>query len=342
MKTKINKPIFIVGPHRSGTTLLLRLFDGHPELFTIPFETHFFEHAGYQIDYEGRKKYPMKLTNNEIKSNYFKLVERLTENRNINSEEPILSHNRFKRARFEQKNQSFKELVENYFISIYSAIYDKPFSDKLRIVEKSVEHAEFVPLIKKMFPDAKFIHLIRNPYAYMNSYRSYLQTKNFPLLRKPLLSLKNNLYHLYRNKELFPEDYMTIRFEDLVINTNWTMMKIHEFLNIDNHKNLYKPTLIGKEWFANSFIHKDLNEVSTKPVKAWEKTIGHLEVYYINKYFSYHMKKCGYDRIKPKRHKNIPMKGETIRNYILNRTLEYNCLTGTNIEQYLKQNELKK
>ena len=35
-------PIFILGCTKSGTTLLRNLFDGHPDLFIIPFETHFF------------------------------------------------------------------------------------------------------------------------------------------------------------------------------------------------------------------------------------------------------------------------------------------------------------
>ena len=36
---------FIVGHPRSGTSLLLALLDGHPDLLVLPFETHLFDWA---------------------------------------------------------------------------------------------------------------------------------------------------------------------------------------------------------------------------------------------------------------------------------------------------------
>ena len=34
--------VFILGQHKSGSSLLRSLLDGHPDLFVIPVETHYF------------------------------------------------------------------------------------------------------------------------------------------------------------------------------------------------------------------------------------------------------------------------------------------------------------
>jgi hypothetical protein len=43
----MNQSIFILGAHKSGSSLLRSLLDGHPQLFAIPLETHLFQTAGF-------------------------------------------------------------------------------------------------------------------------------------------------------------------------------------------------------------------------------------------------------------------------------------------------------
>lgn len=39
----LRKPIFIASIHKSGATHLRTILDGHPNIFAIPFESHFFQ-----------------------------------------------------------------------------------------------------------------------------------------------------------------------------------------------------------------------------------------------------------------------------------------------------------
>ncbi len=43
-------PVFILGSPRSGPTLLRSLFDGHPDLNVIPFETEYFLSIQHKAD----------------------------------------------------------------------------------------------------------------------------------------------------------------------------------------------------------------------------------------------------------------------------------------------------
>ena len=48
--TFIEKPIFISGFNKSGTTLLLSLLDYHPELVVIPEEFHYFQNVYFETN----------------------------------------------------------------------------------------------------------------------------------------------------------------------------------------------------------------------------------------------------------------------------------------------------
>ncbi|MGA1778589.1 MAG: sulfotransferase [Schleiferiaceae bacterium] len=74
-------PIFILGSHKSGTSLLRSLLDGHPDLFVIPFETHFMALLGRWITYSYRKQAPVDDANFleglvEILESYAQSVDR--------------------------------------------------------------------------------------------------------------------------------------------------------------------------------------------------------------------------------------------------------------------------
>ena len=53
-----NPPVFILGSHKSGTSLLRSLLDSHPELYVIPFETHFMASLGRWVQYSYRRQTP--------------------------------------------------------------------------------------------------------------------------------------------------------------------------------------------------------------------------------------------------------------------------------------------
>jgi hypothetical protein len=54
-------PIFIAGTHKSGTSLIRSLFDGHSNIYSIPMETHYFQLNKFWVDNEYRKQNPIKL-----------------------------------------------------------------------------------------------------------------------------------------------------------------------------------------------------------------------------------------------------------------------------------------
>lgn len=94
-----------------------------------------------------------------------------------------------------------------------------------QFLSKNPPHTGRVKELVKMFPDAKFIYLIRNPYTVFESTRSFFTNTIKPLklqdisdteLQDNILKIYAKLYHKYEeDKHLIPEgNLIEVKFED--------------------------------------------------------------------------------------------------------------------------------
>lgn len=319
------QPVFILGAHKSGSSLLRSLLDGHPALFVIPIETHFFQLANYWVDYRLRRSRPPQRSIEEAKKAFIDLVARYNTRGDTMSDSDMVG--RFDLQRFQQALEacepgSQEELFTGYVRAIYAGIYQAELPEELRVVEKSVENAEFVPDLKKMFPGARFIHVIRNPYANLVSLRRHTGRSGYPFLMPALSSLYNNYYHLDRNRRLL-EDCVVLKYEDLLEDPAGCMSRIADHLNINYLDLLLQPSLCGQPWVGNS--SRGITFASIEPGNAdrWRPDINHLEIAYTNRFLSHLLKAYTYPSLQPTKSRWLPVRGESLKTYTLNRLIPF-------------------
>lgn len=338
--TKITKPIFILGCSKSGTTLLRNLLDGHNELFAIPSETHFFQNIKYWVSYQFRATKPKNISIDEVKDNLADWVAYLNKTEDVFADS--FTKDRWnieilQKHLYQQSIANIKELSDVFWSALHAALYKEELPPGKRIVEKSVENAELVFEWLNFYPDAKFIHIVRNPYSNLVSLRKYLdkQTKNrkvlfprknvsyFPHLRKAVYSMYNSFYFLEKNKKLI-DNYKIITYEELVSQTEKTMKDIASFLEIEYEDILLQPTLFGEDWQGNSITGQKYSGVSNAGLDRWKKEVTDFEIILVNRLFDFLLEEYNYQVLQPR--KNSIMKRapkESILNYILNRLLIY-------------------
>lgn len=319
---KLDKPVFILGAHKSGTSLLRNLFDGHPDLFVIPIEAHFFQYGGVWVDYAFRRNVPENLSIQDIKQKYiswiiasnissFKLADSITRNK--------WDIKVFERYLLDIPCSSFHDVMIAYVKAMYFSLHGKEFNPSLRIVEKSVEHAEFAIDLHNMFSNSKFIHIIRNPYANLTAIRKFKTVSNsYPLLRDFIFSLKNSYYYLWKNQRVI-KNYKVIRYEDLVNDPEKILAELIDFIEIEPHDCLFHPSSLNETWAGNTSYGIKQEGISNKNIDRWRKEITHLEIYAINKYFPFVLEKYGYQKLPEKKNIYLPVKQEKIKSYIFNR-----------------------
>lgn len=112
-----------------------------------------------------------------------------------------------------------------------------------QFLSKNPPHTGKVKEILEMFPNAKFIYLIRNPYTVFESTRSFFNNTILPLqlqkispeeMENNILEIYTRLYHTYEEeKKLIPEgNLIEIKFEDFEANAMAMTEKIYKTLSI--------------------------------------------------------------------------------------------------------------
>lgn len=196
--------IFIVGVGRSGTSLLQSMMNAHSEVAFIP-ETHFL------------RKYVF--TNKEFQSKKEVIAE-------------LGKDHNFKRAKIE-----LNEIITNNdsFLEIYNDLLDTYLKTKLKkiIGDKDPRNIDFIPQLKTCFPEAKVIHIMRDPRDVVLSRTKADWSKHWPL------SLHAYIYNAQIKRgrklgqKLFGENYHEIYYEDLILKPEDELKNICTFIGID-------------------------------------------------------------------------------------------------------------
>ncbi len=197
----MNHPIFILGSHKSGTTLLRNLLNGAPGLFVAPLETHFFQLTGFWVDYALRRSYPQSLSFEQVCEMLIRHVRRNNEVASRTSDSimvgrwDVMAFEAYlmEHARAPYEKHDWRGFFDAYIEALHVGLHAKPM-EASRFLEKSVENAEYAVLLQKLYPDAKFLHIVRNPYATLVSLRRHMSLAGYPVLGAALASLQNSYY----------------------------------------------------------------------------------------------------------------------------------------------------
>lgn len=209
----MNSPFFIVGASRSGTTMLRLMLNAHSRL-AVPDELGYFRHVEGKHDL-GEWDTPLSETDVRALVQGFveKNAESLGGGRADLEAVALAGADRTLRG-------PFQALLEDWARR----------SGTERWGEKTPHNIFYVDVIAGMFPEAQFIHVVRDPRAVvqsMNSSPYYSDETVFNALnwRKSIREGERLL-----NAHLRPERQQTVRYEDLVCHAESTLRSVCSFL----------------------------------------------------------------------------------------------------------------
>lgn len=268
------QPIFIMGLHRSGTSILYKML-GKTGKLTILTSYHILDYDRLLYNHINNLEEKRK---NEI-NNLFKnkgITNRKTDNIKVTADyahEYVYIFS--KRSRHWLITHQNKELFDDLCKKLkYVSENDNPI-----LLKNPYDYANFL-FIKKMYPNAKFIFIHRNPIAVINSMmnlwktltmnkneytalfsKSYNNHYNNVLTRFAMRicyasripvgiidvirrSSKGNRYFLKNIKYLSKDDYISVTYENLCKDPNKIITNIMNFLNLKtdiDFSNFVKP-----------------------------------------------------------------------------------------------------
>jgi hypothetical protein len=196
---------FIVGANRSGTTLLRMMLDAHPEL-TIPPETHFVPDVIQACEDGGTPE---------------EVVEVMTSHRewgdfDLDADEVL------------ERLRALDSLTAGDALRAFYGLYAQR-AGKPRWGEKTPGYATNMIEIQKALPEARFIHLIRDG---RDVALSAMDRAKMPLTAGQVAKRWQRRITKARKQSRKVNHYLEARYEDLVLDTEPTLRRIADFLEL--------------------------------------------------------------------------------------------------------------
>lgn len=291
----IQPPIFfIMGRPRSGTTLLSTLFDAHPHVKIPPeFPILLPLYQRFRNVTRWDRKTILAFVDFIYQHNVF--IHRTLENLKFNREEFTADL-----MKLEGRGTicDFLKTVNTHGFSVF------PKKETLLIGDKNPVYSIYTRRFLKIFPDAKFICIIRD---YRDNYLSMHKLADLKL-EAPILTLQiyrwRYVARIFTQCKLqYPDRFFLLRYEDLVTEQEPTLRAICDFLGLPYDPSVFefykKKEELDKaynnplvERFHGSLMHP----VNTGRMDLWKKELSPGEVRMADQIAGRYADRFGYNR----------------------------------------------
>ncbi|MGY4688934.1 sulfotransferase family protein [Salibacterium sp. K-3] len=308
------KPFVVAGMPRSGTTLISRILDAHTNSVAPP-DPYF----GFFREFRNSlfEKHNLDCVEDEPLFDYFNGINKDKKHAilegNLNIDIPTEKRDKVKKTiigfaqtasplavpYIEQTNAgNFKELLIELYEALHKAYGNQ---DTTHVGFKTAWVEEFYLPFSRSLDDMKFINIIRDPRALiasrLKSTKHLRHDYPFDFLVKNWR--KSAAYGLY-NSNHYSDNVYTVKYEDLVSNTEYEVKKICEVLNLPFQKHMVDVRNFrdgkGNQWTNNS-AYKETNSISQEFTDKWKTELSLKEVQYIEDLCEVEMKLLGYERV---------------------------------------------
>lgn len=254
MSEKI-KQAFIIGTGRCGTTWLGQMLNSNPALCVPPEIQLLFEYSG-----NGNRLYEEYLLAGEQGLDSDQLVSII---------ERGCPHNLdqfFDYPAFCRQDTTPKSSLRDFVSAFYSAVAQS--HGKQWLIEQTPWYGQRLDLAKALFPDAKFIHVVRDGRDVALSFAR--TTWWHRSARLNLSRWQREIKKIALDAKFFlkPEAYLEVKYEDLVSDTTGELDRICQFLGVD-----FDPAMLDPQAFIDydQFCKFDMSQVSSQAYSAWRK-----------------------------------------------------------------------
>ena len=272
------RPIFIVGMPRSGTTLLTTILSAHPRIAISP-ESHFLTYWVPTCRY-------LELNKTEDFRQFWQILSQSQRFSyfDIDSDKALTN--------ILAKGTPSAATIFTGWLETYAERCHKP-----RWGEKTPLHYQHLAQLLDWFPNAQVLWMLRDPRAVTAS-----------LLTMPWAS---NYVHIHaeqwqQSTQLYTQQWQAdprvklVRYEDLVQRTDHTLVGIFKFLNEDYPEGLLAqrstqsvPT-VNREGWALAHLNQTLQPVDATALNRWQQQLWPAHVAIVNSLTNKLQQRYGY------------------------------------------------
>jgi hypothetical protein len=290
------QPIFVGGYRKSGTTLFLNSLDGHPAISVMPAgDARLLDFARKVIDepdalFRQQKKWlhitivgsglPPYWLFGETPAPYFDLLAYIRSWLD-KVEHPLRRH--------------IEGIAKAYACANPNRLPGcRYWLDKTPLQELDLDH------LLELYPDLKFIHVVRNPLATLAAVERINTDREWGFsLSRDTAELRTSMRKGLENAaRLGIERYRFVRYEDFVRQPERVMRDMAAWLNIPYQESLLQPTVNGIPSISNSAFKENRLEgkIHARSLERWREALSPFEIKHIQQTLYDEARAYGYSR----------------------------------------------
>ncbi len=285
----MSKNFYIMAIGRSGTTLLANILDAHPNI-VVPPETFFVLHL--ERKYKSVTNWNDKTIRQFIDDVYvdrpFRLMWKVPRN--------VVEESFLQQPRVANFNEACNRIRESYRASFKTKNIEL-------IGDKHPIYSNFCKRMMRVNPDAKLIHMVRDPRGTGSGQLNTFNRKDALAVGYLWSRYNKNLAAL---KEIYPEKYYLLKYEDLVLKPEETVKSLCKFLEIEFREEMmdYRKTTVKRfENYTEAITKKHeslMKPIDAKMVEGWKNKLTAKQIERLE-YATFEVaSKLGYNFEKPK------------------------------------------
>ena len=311
---------FIAGQAKSGTTLLVSLLDGHPELLVFPQETAYFATALTKYGPRGRRAQFEYLTSQSLSNVLFGHKNPRAEHDYSDFPHQKFSET-FEQAAFDPANGGRDLLV--LMIESYANVLGIQTDRIKRWVEKTPANRNYISAIFSRFPRTKLLVTMRDPRALLAAQINLEKTRKTGRFSTYYVIAHWRVAARLAKKVGSGEiSGLVVPYEELVCEPASRMGEVCRYLEITFDPAVLKPTMVGRLWAGNSSAGIQFSEISTEPITRWQNELSEDEIGWVEWHCRDLMPEFGYEprlRSRNLRHWIRPVREERPREFLKSR-----------------------
>jgi sulfotransferase family protein len=270
--------VLITQAPRSGGTLLMRLFDGHPQCHAIPHELATLLPAALPLPRDAaaawrQLDHPMHGTwfTGGLRAGKGSLSDDRTRHRFLLP--PLLQRRLFEQRVAEERPDSDRGVLDCFLTSYFNAWLDYRRPPQPRVVTgfepSAIAQQRRLRCFEQLYPDGKLLSVVRDPKSWIVS--AARRNARYRDRAVAIATWRDAVESALALQVQRPDAVAVVPFEALVGDTEAAMRAVAGFLGIDFTDDLLAPTFNGQPTKANSSFPVEQAGVIGAPLERREQ-----------------------------------------------------------------------